>query len=618
MDGKMIWKIDYSITQSNLPEHSDKVILPETILNDIIIKFGDEKLPHPLIFKISTINSSCFIGVKEFGSALVLPVNIQKKLGLQPSTVSTNVHIELTDVINEDDPYIKIQPITKVKNDDQWKSILEAKLPQFYTVITSGDRIHLPVGNKEYIFNVLKVKGRNVCVVDKDIELLIDDNGQIVVGDGDESRLAQSEWPKVFECNEVSDESIHLGVKMDKGIRIKFNVKLGECISSDGEFIIGEQFDQFEWCSINENKLGNSTEKVWINEFHDRQVSIYSLMPLNIKVGYKIGEPKIPQGQYKCNSCGNFISKGAQIMHESFCQRNNVKCPKGCNKTYLKSIPESHWHCCDKWDESPTKLNIHEYYLHDNGIHECDKCGKTINKSTNYEHAVHMGLECPMAEHVCMYCHLLLPRGEQSYEARYHNMSEHEWTCGSKTIDCDKCKNSIRLRDLKVHMTIHDKVKNDQMEPLICSNILCVRMRGVNNGLGLCDVCFGPFHSTAFDPEGKILMGKIERRFILGIKNGCKISGCLNELCRTSNNFKLEHLKNMIEIVKYVKEIIIPSGMMEFCVDDSMAIKGRVVNLIDERWSYGWKCKAIDVNGVDLNKIDNWLQMNAPEQQACM
>lgn len=605
-----MWKFDYSIGETNQPDHSDKVILPESILNDVIMKFGDEKLPHPLIFKISTINSTCFVGVKEFSTDLKLPLDIQKKLGLGPHLV--NVHIELTDVVNEEDPFIKIKPITKAGSEELWKSILEARLPQFYTVITSGDRIHLPVGDKEYIFDVLKVKGRNVCVVDKDIELIIDEGGAGAGDGGDKGvveEVEQSEWPKVFEWNDVSDDSIHKGVKMDKGIKIKFNVKLGECILSDGEFIIGDQFDQFEWCSV-KTGLNEEGEKVWVNEFNDRSVSIYSLMPLNIRIGHVGVSLDVPDGQYKCGSCGKFISIGAQMMHESFCRRNNVKCPKaGCNRMFLGEVPDSHWHCCDQWGDSPLTLNIHEYYLHDNGKTECFKCHGVVKDSTNYGMGIHMGLECPMGEHVCMYCHLLLPRGEQSYEARYHGMSEHEWNCGSKTIECEMCSRSIRLRDLVVHMRIHESVKNEQIEPMICVNPLCIRLRG-SNSMGFCDICFGPFHSTVYDPDGRLLRGKIERRLILGIKNGCKRRGCLNELCATSDNFKLQGLTRMADIVKYVKEDI---DQVQFCVDDSMDVKVRLVEMLDKKWSYGWRCKAVDINGVDLTKIGLWLQRNAPE-----
>lgn len=617
-----MWKVQYHPEKSksneiSLPPHSDKCILPEYILEDIVKKYDNDSssLPHPLIFKLSTFTSSCFVGVKEFQQDLAVPLDIQNKLGLNKDM---EVHLELTEVINDPDASIKIAPLTShdVINDEQWKSILEAKLAQYYTVVSTGDVIHLPVASKDYVLDVVKVKGRSVCVVDKDIELIIEnkiDNADRV-DLSDDIEMGSDEWKYVYDVNEISNESIHRGVHLDKGIKVKFDVKLGEMITSDGgEFVIGDQYDQFEWNSVSVVP-NEKDQKCWTNEFHDREVVIYSLMEQKIKVttGLANGESlAVPEGQFKCSYCGNFISLNSKVMHESFCQRNNVRCNLGCDKTFFKQIPDSHWHCCDSlWGSSFESFKIHQFYLHEPS--RCDKCDSQFGN--RLELGIHKGTQCILADHICRYCHLNLPRGEQSYEARYHNMSQHEWECGSKTVSCHICNKNVRMRDLKTHLDLHEAKKNDQLEPQVCSNELCIRLANGDNILGLCGVCFGPLFSSMNDPDGKILQNKLKRRYILMIKNGgCKnVNDCSNDLCKSSPQFKLGHLKSMMDIVQYVEAEIIPKNIMRFCVDESTIIRSRILPIIEDKWSYGWKCKAIDVNGVDLNKIDTWLQTNAP------
>lgn len=593
-----MWKVAWKSQGQRLRDHSDKVVLPERILDEVIGKYEDGKLPHPLTFKVSSVTSTCIVGVQEFGSEMEVPRDVQVKLGLTEGDV---VQVELVEITNEEEAFIQIRPVTRVQGEGQWKSIMEAKLPQFYTVISTGDRIWLPVGNKEYVFDVVKVKGRNVCVVDQDIELRVDN----VVESED-----VEEFPVAFDWSEVSVESMYEGIRVDRGVKIRFKVREGDVVAGEGEFVIGDQADQFEWCSTSVS----GGEKAWENETHERDVSLYALTPLMVRVRGKrqgVKEQQTPSDKYRCGVCEQFVNTSAKLMHDAFCARNSVECPRGCGKRYARSIPETHWHCCGKWGETLASLQIHEYYMHDKGHQGCQACGVAL-EGTLYAHAVHKYSECPQGAHVCRYCHLEVPRGVASYEARYHNVSQHEWLCGAKTGVCPLCGKSVRLREMVLHGEMHSRARDMQPEPQVCTNVLCVRMQG-HNPLGLCDVCFGPLYSPARDPDGKMLSAKLERRYVLAMKNGCHWRGCPNELCRSSPQFTQGALSGMAEIVRCARAQLNAAAAdaaadtpenapaeaprtprsLRLCVDESAAVRMRIVDMLSKKYSFPWRCRAV-------------------------
>jgi len=102
--------------------------------------------------------------------------------------------------------------------------------------------------------------------------------------------------------------------------------------------------------------------------------------------------------------------------------------------------------------------------------------------------------------------------------------------------------------------------------------------------LGLCDECFGPLYVTAYDPEGKALRRRVERRLLQQLMAGCGKSWCANYgSCRDAErnarreggeSAELEKgltAKEALPIVRPVVERLLArggeGGELFFCVD---------------------------------------------------
>ncbi|GMM30401.1 hypothetical protein DAMA08_031460 [Martiniozyma asiatica (nom. inval.)] len=619
--------ITYNVGNNNvkLPCESDKIILPESILEELVNNqkaLDIEKFPHPLVFKLSTIDRSCYVGIKEFSpnNDTVLTQYIVSKLGLQGDATGP-IQLQLDLALNMSNIDKERQSITiKTSNPNlDWKSLLEARLPQSYTVVTTGDILHFKVGNKDYSVKVTKVSSRSVCVVDRDIDLIVESDSVMDINDANNKE--QSEWPDIEGFIDVNNEGTNF--RQEQGERIAIEVSEGEMLIGKGEYVL--DFNEFVSPErfIYGSMMGNRS---WANNKEKMKVFIYTLAPTEFSFALNENEESpgnIDDEHIRCKTCQNVISKSSQLMHESFCRRNNITCDLGCGEVFLKQIPDSHWHCCDKWGDDPISFSIHDYYYHSVFSDRCESCNIKLDDDKRITLALHRANDCPMSLHSCRYCHLHLSRGEPTTESKYHDMSGHEWECGAKTMECEKCNKLIRRRDWFVHYSWHEKARIDQQEPKKCQNELCIRcINNSNNKLGLCDICFGPLYNSNNDPDDKLLINRIERRYVLQLKNGCRRKICENSLCGSSAVKINVDTQSMVNVIKYVKGELMPairesiySGQSyhySFCVDEGTTMKLRVSKMFEEgECSIGWICKAIEVNGLDINKIETWLENNA-------
>jgi hypothetical protein len=70
-------------------------------------------------------------------------------------------------------------------------------------------------------------------------------------------------------------------------------------------------------------------------------------------------------------------------------------------------------------------------------------------------------------------------------------LTAHEADCGARTVECDVCGRRMRLKEMGVHLKLHDNERKMRAPPRNCRNINCTRPRG-ENVLGLCTVCPPP------------------------------------------------------------------------------------------------------------------------------
>ncbi|SPO05553.1 related to PRLI-interacting factor K [Cephalotrichum gorgonifer] len=351
-----------------------------------------------------------------------------------------------------------------------------------------------------------------------------------------------------------------------------------------------------------------------------------------------------PDGQQKCKNCAQWVPKASFFLHESFCLRNNVTC-KDCGRVFKKNSEEfrQHWHCvhkdaCDLFPDSfgNTDVGHERHRLAFHSQHDCPSCDFSTHDLP--ELARHRTTDCPAKIILCQFCHLEVPQGGDgtpSPEMRLTGLTAHEIEDGSRTTQCSLCDRILRLREVEPHMKNHKLARASQPTPALCRNVNCGRtLYGVGsrgplsartssaseshqNELGLCGTCFSALYSSVYDPEGKAMRRRIERRYLMQLNSGCGKGWCANEWCKTHrSNAGLEPLgSSMKEAVPLVRPLVQSAfdttAPMYFCVDEMSTISRFVAGELakEGRYELGWCVAAGEAAKGDMGGAREWLEM---------
>ncbi|CUM65038.1 uncharacterized protein PRCAT00002657001 [Priceomyces carsonii] len=581
-----------------LPRYSDKAILPQSVLSKILERFPESNLPHPLIFKIESLESDkyTFIGVKEFSSPsedlCLLPELIVEKLG-SPKLVSISLEENLQKAT-----YLKLKPL-QFYSDQNWKFFLENKLSYFYTVLLKGEKIVLLDQNLRYELIVEDLNQDVACIIDTDIDLEIvplDDtmaDQQLHFGkhldklenimevedevqiNGIKPFLKSHYIPTIFKLDLTKKPQIFYIVLNNKGmnsldslINLDLVVGMDKLVSledfrwttMDQDFKIQDEFDQENFTARKAIKIDRNDNdikrKLNIESGADDEIDnkwlYFTAFTWDTEATAEITIlEEIPPSQATeidpathetCPNCGKSVSKSNFDLHEVSCLRENVRC--SCGQVFKKTIPLTHWHCdkCDgKFGNSETLKLKHNQLEHN--IYKCNQCSSDEQFPTFIDMVVrHKATTCPGKLHECRFCHLILPQGESTYKDKFYNLTNHESSCGNKTTECYKCGKILRSKDLAKHLKLHelDKHQFNEISKTFfnkCSNNNCVNLMSSNpsNELNLCDMCYGPLYVQQHDPTNIKLQSRIERRYMLQLSRGCKNLWCSNAYCITGN-----------------------------------------------------------------------------------
>lgn len=155
---------------------------------------------------------------------------------------------------------------------------------------------------------------------------------------------------------------------------------------------------------------------------------------------------------------------------------------------------------------------------------------------------LHRKAECPKRLIICRYCHVLVESGPLSNLAQDllqqgPPITQHESECGSRTIQCINCSKSVQLKDVAIHMKMHEVEKaNKQLPFQRCTNQQCCRSIDHGNGMRLCRICFGPLYVSQYDPDGKKRAQRLVHRYFQQLSNGCGRSTCQNQVWYLKNH----------------------------------------------------------------------------------
>lgn len=359
----------------------------------------------------------------------------------------------------------------------------------------------------------------------------------------------------------------------------------------------------------------------------------------------------------RCANCHQAVPKRTMFLHQNFCLRNNILCPH-CHLVYQKASSEwqNHWHCPHDSSHGNT---VSSHTKHDSLMHtsrSCPSCDYEAANTTDLAH--HRTTTCPGKLILCQFCHLQVPQqgsddpSSDSAEVILSGLTPHELSDGARTTECHICSKIVRLRDMSTHLKHHDLQRLSRSKPRICRNVNCgrtldgvskggeVRVQGPRNDLGVCDVCFGPLYVTMYDPDGKALRRRVERKYLTQLLTGCGQSWCRNECCKTGRKnlgmtaegqtiSSKEALAMIKPTLEGLKEGKVP---VHFCTDEASQKRKVLAEIIAARedrngkgkakerenmaehsgYEPEWCVAALEAAGGDLDKAMGWLRDFAP------
>jgi hypothetical protein len=357
-------------------------------------------------------------------------------------------------------------------------------------------------------------------------------------------------------------------------------------------------------------------------------------------------------GDVRCKNCHQWVPERTLVLHENFCLRNNVLCPQ-CGNVFQKrsSEWENHWHCPH---DSFHGSDISSKQRHDSIFHtrrSCPGCGFEADSVPSL--AQHRTTVCPEKPILCQFCHLVVPqRGETDPdmldpEVLLSGLTPHELVDGGRTTECHLCNKIIRLRDMKTHLRHHDLERLSRPAPRICLNQNCGRTLDARvvqstitpgtDTLGLCSIDFGPLYVDTYDPEGKALRRRIERRYLSQLMTGCGKPWCQNEYCKTGKQHRLSSntgdggsaSMSAAQILALVRPLIDAVNLRRdapntapfyLCTDqvgqqrrtlaEMLAAEGTISG--GKAYDLPWCVAAVEATGGNLDKAREWLTNWAP------
>ncbi|KFH44077.1 Ubiquitin fusion degradation protein-like protein [Hapsidospora chrysogenum ATCC 11550] len=344
----------------------------------------------------------------------------------------------------------------------------------------------------------------------------------------------------------------------------------------------------------------------------------------------------------QCKNCFQWVPKRTMMLHENFCRRNNIVCTK-CGTVFKTGSAEweSHWHCDldDAHGNTSESKAKHDDVFH--GNRQCPSCDFSTNSLPDL--ARHQTSVCPGKLILCRFCHLEVTQEGDPFnpspEVVLSGMTAHELADGARTTECHLCDKIIRMRDMELHLKHHELDKANRAKPQICRNINCGRTlhgvgpkgqvgagtaqgQGPGNELGLCSICFGPLYVSMYDPEGKALRRRIERRYLGQLMTGCGKSHCRNEWCKTGRatlglEAKGASAQAALPMVKPLLAVIPDLEQpMYFCVDAANQTRRKVAEMMaaEKAWDLEWCVAAAEAEKGNTDRMRDWLQAWAPRR----
>lgn len=591
--------------------------------------------------------------------------------------------------------YVRLRPLEAGYDPEDWKPLLERHLRDNFTTLTVGELLTVPgTRNESFRFLLDKVypEGEGICVVDTDLEVDIVALSEEQARETLQKRLERaarapgttsgSSLGGVLALGEDVAGQVLPGEYVDYEIRDwdRNDTLLVELTTEDPLICLfvsplgarqrgRPREDMHVWGDFSSqttkrvkiqptNVALEGAEALFISAFalKPHEEASVSRQQLPVKYHLRItagdfvqdqedneneaGEAREP-GDVQCQNCRQWVPQRTLVLHENFCLRNNILCSQ-CHHVFQKrsSEWENHWHCPhdSSYGNDASSKARHDSIFH--RLYDCADCGASFEGLPAL--ARHRTTDCPGKLILCQFCHLLVPQKGDSDpelfdpEVMLSGLTPHELVDGGRTTECHLCGKIIRLRDMNTHLRHHDLERVSRPPPRICLNRNCGRTltSGGNESLGLCSICFGPLYVDTYDPEGKALKRRIERRYLSQLMTGCGKPWCQNEYCKTGKRNAHPDsgppaTMSVAEIMKLTRPLadainvhpdIQNTAPFYFCTDETGQRRRNLAEMIfaegsaagAKAYDLAWCVAAVEAAGGDLDKAREWLAKWAP------
>lgn len=583
--------------------------------------------------------------------------------------------------------YVKLRPLESGYDPEDWKSLLERYLRDNFTTLTTGELLTVSASrNERFRFLVDKVdpEGEAICVVDTDLEVDIEPMNEEQARETLDKRLAKAKKAPGTATGSSAGGALSVGQEIHgqvlPGEYVDFELKQWDKKSdleirtttaeTDDIDILANPFsshlrskpriDEHVFADLSSRpakRLKISHTNVEVEEAEHINISIHAWkadnivdqkpLPFTVTVSMARDDngrrdpqntpAQLDTDEVICKNCRQHVPKRTLALHEAFCYRNNISCPK-CHNVFLKSSEswKSHWHCPhdDAYGDGLLSQTKHDTLLHPSSILQCSNCDfEAFNVPILAQHRTST---CPAKEILCPFCHLIVPQQspeDPSFtdpEVLMSGMTPHEYADGARTTECHICNRIVRLRDMHTHLRLHDRDRIGKIAPRLCSNVVCGRTikpgdegRIAKEQFGLCNECFGPLYVTTHDPEGKMLRRRVERRLLQQLMSGCGKPWCHNvQWCKTGhkNSTGEDRVVTAKDALPRIKPVLdrLASGDhtgLSFCVDEAAQSRRAMAEMVTAEGAYelAWCTKALEEEHNDLTKARGWLTDRAPK-----
>ncbi|KAJ5731059.1 uncharacterized protein N7483_005567 [Penicillium malachiteum] len=590
--------------------------------------------------------------------------------------------------------YVRLRPLEAGYDPEDWKALLERHLRDNFTTLTVGELLNVPTRNEAFRFLVDKVspEGDGICVVDTDLEVDIVALSEEQARETLRKRLERaarapgttsgSSVGGVLTLGEEVEAQVLPGEYVDYELRAwTFSDTLQvQAISDDPSIALfvspfsahqqgRPRADMHVWGDFStqsSKQMKIQSTNVALEGADALYVSVHALSsgsegaatqsPVPYRLRITAGQASTEENQegadeshepddVQCQNCRQWVPQRTLVLHENFCLRNNILCSQ-CHRVFQKRSPEweNHWHCPhdSSHGNDPSSKVTHDSIFHQSC--KCPDCQAEFEGLPSL--AQHRTTECPGKLIMCQFCHLIVPQKGDSDpdlldpEVMLSGLTPHELVDGGRTTECHLCGKITRLRDMNTHLRHHDLERLSRPSPRICLNQNCGRtLSASKHSLGLCSICFGPLYVDTYDPEGKALRRRIERRYLSQLMTGCGKAWCQNTYCKTGKQNIMQVTESdamsVADIMKNTRPLVdainvkpdVPNDSSFYlCTDETGQTRRNLAEMISAEGSMDggkgydleWCIAGAEASSGDLEKTREWLAKWAPARGEAM